>query len=162
MDSPHSIGFYASSLVALAGGLAAIFLTSRDRRALALFVSGAGVAGVYASLSAGFAAIVVLLSFAGCAMLLARPEVRTAFAGAVTWWRQLGAVGAAVLLAALAYAAFRGSFVHVTFNGGALGTAAVGRLLFERSAMAAEAIGAVVLVAIVGATVAWRSHDRSR
>jgi hypothetical protein len=82
--------------------------------------------------------------------------------GAAHVWRQLAAVGAAILLAALAYAAFRGDFAHVTFNGGFFGSAAVGRLLFARDALAAEAVGALVLAALAGLTVAWRVHDRSR
>ena len=162
MDSPHAIGFYASSAVALAGGLVVVLVAGRARRALALLITGAGVAGVYVSLSAGFAAGVVLLSFAGCALLLARPDYRSVMGGAAHVWRQLAAVGAAILLAALAYAAFRGGFAHVEFNGGPLGTAAVGRLLFARDALATEAIGALVLAALAGLTVAWRTHDRSR
>ncbi len=162
MDSPHAIGFYASSAVALGGGLVVVFAGPRGMRALALLISGAGVAGVYASLSAGFVALIVLASFAGSALLLARPDYRTVMGGAAQVWRQLAAVGAAILLAALAYAAFRGDFAHVTFNGGFFGSAAVGRLLFARDALAAEAVGALVLAALVGLTVAWRVHDRSR
>lgn len=162
MDSLHAIGFYASSALALGGGLVVVFAGGRGLRSLALLISGAGVAGVYASLSAGFAALVVLASFAGSALLLARPDYRAVMGGAAHVWRQLAAVGAAVLLAALAYAAFRGDFAHITFNGGFFGSAAVGRLLFARDALAAEAVGALVLAALVGLTVAWRVHDRSR
>jgi NADH:ubiquinone oxidoreductase subunit 6 (subunit J) len=162
MDSPHAIGFYASSAVALAGGLVVVFAGGRGLRALALLISGVGVAGVYASLSAGFAALVVLASFAGSALVLARPDYRAVMADAAHVWRQLAAVGAAVLLAALAYAAFRGDFAHVTFNGGFFGSAAVGRLLFARDALGVEAVGALALAALVGVTVAWRVHDRSR
>src|SRR6266852_2274616 len=124
MDSPHAIGFYASSAIALGGALVVVF--------------------------------------AGGALLLARPDYRTVMGGAAHVWRQLAAVGAAILLAALAYAAFRGDFAHVTFNGGFFGSAAVGRLLFARDALVAEAVGALVLAALAGLTVAWRVHDRSR
>jgi NADH:ubiquinone oxidoreductase subunit 6 (subunit J) len=162
MDSPHAIGFYASSALALGGALVVVFAGGRGSRSLALLITGVGVAGVYASLSAGFAALVVLASFAGSALLLARPDYRTVTGGAAHLWRQLAAVGAAVLLAALTYAAFRGDFAHVTFNGGFFGSAAVGRLLFARDALATEAVGALVLAALVGLTVAWRVHERSR
>ena len=162
MDSPHAIGFYASSALALGGGLVVVFAGGRGMRSVALLISGVGVAGIYASLSAGFAALVVLASFAGSALLLARPDYRTAMGGAAHVWRQLAAIGAAILLAALAYAAFRGDFAHVTFNGGYFGSAAVGRLLFARDALATEAVGALVLAALVGLTVAWRVHDRGR
>ncbi|OLB82630.1 MAG: hypothetical protein E6J30_02265 [Chloroflexi bacterium] len=162
MDSPHAIGFYASSAVALGGGLVVVFAGGRGLRALALLISGVGVAGVYASLSAGFAALVVLGSFAASALLLARPDYRTVMGEAAHVWRQLAAVGAAILLGALAYAAFRGDFAQVTFNGGFFGSAALGRLLFARDALSAEAVGALLLAALVGLTVAWRVHDRSR
>ena len=61
-----------------------------------------------------------------------------------------------------AYAAWRGDFVHATFRGGELGSAAVGRLLFTHDALATEAVGALVLVTLVGATAAWRLRDRGR
>ncbi|HET7465543.1 MAG TPA: hypothetical protein VFL29_02650 [Candidatus Dormibacteraeota bacterium] len=162
MDSPHAIGFYASSALALGGGLVVVLAPRRGLRALALLISGVGVAGVDTSLSAGFTAVIVLLSFAGSALLLARPDYRAFMSGAGQIWRQLAAIGAAALLAALAYAALRGGFSHVTFNGGAFGSAAVGRLLFAGDALAAEAVGALVLAALVGLTVAWRAGDRSR
>ena len=160
MDSLHAIGFYASSAVALAGALAVAFLSTRGSRALALLIAGVGVAGVDASLSAGFAAAIVLLSFAGAGMLLARSDYRAVDWVVASGWRQLGSVSAAVLFVALAYAAYRGAFVHVTFNGGELGTAAVGRLLLAHDALATEAVGALVLVALVALTVAWRLRER--
>jgi NADH:ubiquinone oxidoreductase subunit 6 (subunit J) len=160
MDSLHAVGFYASSAVALAGALLVAVLPGRGTRALALLAAGVGVAGIDASLSAGFTAAVVLLTFAGCAALLARHDYRSFdFTGGLLW-RQLGAIGAAMLLVALAYAAYRGNFAHVTFNGGPLGTAAVGRLLFARDAVATEAVGVLVLIALVCLTVVWRLRER--
>ena len=162
MDSPHAIGFFVSSALALGGAAFVALLPGRDLRALALLVAGVGVAGVDASLSAGFAAAVVLLSFIGCAALLARPDYR-----AFNWpvggiWRQLGALGAGLMFLSLAYAAYRGAFAHVKFNGGDLGTAAVGRLLFARDALATEAVAALVLVALVVLTLMWRVRERER
>lgn len=161
MDSPHAIGFYASSLLALGGGVAVVFVSGHGLRSLALLIAGVGVAGVDLALSAGFTAAVVLLSFGGSALLLARPDYRAVTGATRAVWRQVGAVGAALLLAALIYSAFKGGFAHVTFNGGALGSAAVGRLLFAHDALATEAIGALVLVALAGLTLAWRVHERS-
>jgi hypothetical protein len=40
--------------------------------------------------------------------------------------------------------------------------AAIGRLLFERDALATEAVAALVLVALAGATVVWRARERAR
>jgi len=160
MDSLHSIGFYASSAVAVVGALLVAVLPGRGTRALALFVVGIGIGGIDLALSAGFAAGVVVLTFAGCAALVARHDYRsfdftTGFA-----WRQLGAVAAGALVFGLAYAAYRGNFSHVTFNGGALGTAAVGRLLFAHDAVATDAVGVIVLIAVASLTVAWRLRER--
>jgi hypothetical protein len=162
MDSPHAIGFFVSAAIALGAALLVAFLPGRGLRSLALLVTGAGVAGVDASLSAGFAAATVLVSFAGCAVLLARADYRDFSSLAGGAWRQVGALGAAAMFLVLAYAAFRGSFAHVRFNGGALGTAAVGRLLLARDTFATEAVAALVLLALVVLTLMWRSRDRER
>jgi hypothetical protein len=162
MDSPHAIGFYASALVAVAGAVLVAILPGRGARALALFVAGLGIAGIDLSLSAGYTAGVVLITFAGCAALLARRDYRSFDFMTGFVWRQLGAIAAAVLLIALGYAAFRGNFSHITFNGGALGTAAVGRLLFAHDAVATSAVGVLVLIALTTLTVAWRARERER
>src|SRR5205823_2237980 len=54
MDSLHAIGFYVSSGVLILGGLGVALLPGRDLRGVALAVTGAGLAGAYVSLSAGF------------------------------------------------------------------------------------------------------------
>jgi hypothetical protein len=162
MDLLHAIGFYVSAVISLGGGLLVAFLPGRGGRGLGLAIAGAGLVGLFLSLSAGLAAAVALVCFAGCASLVAGPAhraVETPIAGA---WRQLGALAAAGLLAVLAYAAWRGDFVHVKFNGGEIGAAAVGRLLLAHDALATEAVGALVLVALAGATAARRLRDRGR
>src|SRR5437867_13413767 len=73
MDSLHAIGFYVSSGVLLLGGLGVALLPGRDLRGIALAVSGAGLAGAYVSLSAGFAAIVALVCCLGCAAVVGGP-----------------------------------------------------------------------------------------
>jgi NADH:ubiquinone oxidoreductase subunit 6 (subunit J) len=62
----------------------------------------------------------------------------------------------------LCYAAWRGNFVQATFYGGEINSVAVGRLLFAHDALATEAVGALVLVALVGAAAAWRLRERGR
>ena len=170
MDSLHAIGFYMSAGLSVAGGLAVAFLPSRGRRAVALAVAGVGVAGLYTSLSAGFAGVVALVSFAGCALLLAGPSYRVIEPAVSGRWRQIGALAAAALFAVLAWSAFRGSFGspwtgyaplrsdHLVANG--LGTMQVAGQLFTHDALSAEAIGALVLVALVGATAVWRGRER--
>jgi len=162
MDSLHTIGFYAASAVALAGAVLVAVLPGRGTRAGALLLTGVGIAGIDLSLSAGFTAGIVVLTFAGCAALIARHDYRSFDFPTGALWRQAGAIGAALLLLALAYAAYRGSFAHITFNGGALGTAAIGRLLFAHDAVATDAVGVLVLIALAALTIAWRVRDRER
>ncbi len=160
MDSLHAIGFYVSAAISVGGGLLVAFLPGRGPRGIALAVCGLGIAGLYASLSADFAGLVALACYAGCALLIAGPRYRVVDTPVGFAWRQAGAVGAAALFAVLAYAAFRGDFVSASYRGGEIGTAAIGRVLFAHDALATEAVGALVLVALVGATAAWRARDR--
>jgi NADH:ubiquinone oxidoreductase subunit 6 (subunit J) len=162
MDSLHAIGFYVSAAISIGGGLLLAFLPGRGSRGLAMAVAGAGIAGLYASLSAGFAGLVAVVCYAGCALLVAGQQYRVMETVVAGVWRQIGAVASAGLFAILAYAAWRGDFVHATFRGGELGSAVVGRLLFAHDALATQAVAALVLVTLVGATAAWRLRDRSR
>lgn len=162
MDSLHAIGFYASSAVSLGGALGVGLLSSRERRGMALAVLGIGLAGLYLSLSAGFAALVALVCYLGCAALFANRQYRGHEVPVGALWRQTGAIAAALLLAVLAYSAFRGDFVHATFYGGAFGATSVGRVLFAHDAMATEALALLVLVAFAGASAVWRARERGR
>ena len=162
MDSLHAIGFYVSSGVSLAGGLGVALLPRRDQRGMAMAVAGLGLAGIYLSLSAGFAAAIALVCYAGCAALLARMQYRPLESVTGPLWRQLGAVGAAAMLAVLAYSAFRFDFAHASFLGGAFNSVALGRLLFARDALPTEAVAALVLAALAGAAAAWRMRERAR
>jgi NADH:ubiquinone oxidoreductase subunit 6 (subunit J) len=156
MDFLHAIGFYVSAALSVAGGLFVAFLPGRSRRGLSLAVVAIGVSGIYLSLSAGFAAIVALVCYGGCALLLAGSTYRIVEPAVGGRWRQVGAVAAAALTAVLAYAAYRSDFARATFFGGPIGSAALGRRLFAHDVLATEAVAALVLVALVGATLAWR------
>jgi hypothetical protein len=162
MDSLHAIGFYASAALSIGGGLLFAFLAGRTDRGVAMAVAGLGIAGAYASLSAGFASLVALVCYAACAVILAGPRHQAVVPAVRSLWRHLAAVASAGLFALLAYAAFRGDFVQVPFRGGAFDSAAVGGFLLAHDAMATQAVAALVMVALVGATVAWRSRDRGR
>jgi NADH:ubiquinone oxidoreductase subunit 6 (subunit J) len=163
MDSLHAIGFYVSAAISVGGGLAVAFLPGRGSRGIALAVAGAGIAGAYVFLSAGFAAVVAVVCYAGCALLVAAPQYRVVETVVAGVWRQVGAVAAGALFAVLAYAAWRGNFAHPThFYLGGFNGASVGRLLFAHDAVATVAVGALILVALVGATAAWRARERSR
>jgi len=162
MDSLHAIGFYVSSGVLLLGGLGVALLPGRDLRGIALAVSGAGLAGAYVSLSAGFAAIVALICYLGCAAMVAGPGYRVVEGVVGPVWRQVGAIGAAALLVVLGFAAFRGDFVHASFSAGPFDARAVARLLLAHDVLATEAVAALAIVAAAGAVGAWRIRDRAR
>ena len=162
MDSLHAIGFYVSSGASLAGGLGVALLPSRDQRGVSVGVLGVGLAGIYLTLSAGFAALLALVCYLGCAAMFASPQYRrleTVVSGA---WRQVGAIAAAALLAVLAYSAFRGDFGHASFYGGTFGAANLGRLFFAHDVVATEALAAIVFAALAGAAAAWRVRERGR
>ena len=162
MDSLHAIGFYVSSGVSLAGGLGAALLPGRGLRGASVGVLGIGLAGVYLALSAGLAAIVVLVCYVGCAALFASPQYRPLETVVGAAWRQAGAIAAAGLLALLAYSAFRGDFVHASFYGGTFGAANLGRVFFAHDALAIEAVAVLVFAALAGAGAAWYSRERGR
>jgi NADH:ubiquinone oxidoreductase subunit 6 (subunit J) len=162
MDSLHAIGFYVSSALSIAGALLVALLPGRGARGAALGLTGVGLAGIYLFLSAGFAAVVALVCYAGSAWLLAGQQHRVIEYAVRPMWRQLAALAAGGLLAALGYAAFRGNFVHANLNGDGFGGAAIGRLLFAHDALATEAVVALIVVALVGASVAWRGRGPSR
>ncbi|MEA2656394.1 MAG: hypothetical protein QOI23_1759, partial [Chloroflexota bacterium] len=111
MDSLHAIGFYVSAAVSVAGGLSVAFLAGRPRRGLVLAAVAIGVSGIYLSLSAGFAALVALICYGGCALLLAGSAYRAVEPLVGSRWRQAGALGAAFLMLLIAYAAYRSDFI---------------------------------------------------
>src|SRR5260370_3653246 len=94
--------------------------------------------------------------------MFASPQYRRMDAVVGPLWRQLGAVAAALLLAVLAYSAFRGDFAYASFFGATFGTANLGRLLFAHDALATEAVAVLVTVALVGAAAAWRGGGPAR
>jgi NADH:ubiquinone oxidoreductase subunit 6 (subunit J) len=162
MDSLHAIGFYVSSGVSVIGGLGVALLPRREFRGISLAISGLGLAGVYVALGAGFAAVVALICYLGCAVMVAGPRYRVIETVVGAPWRQVGGIGAGALLALLAFAAFRGNFAHANPTGDGFAMAEVARLLFAHDALATEAVAALVLVSMAGAFAVWRARDRAR
>jgi hypothetical protein len=162
MDSLHAIGFYVSSGVSLAGGIGVALLPLRAQRGLAMAVLGLGLAGIYLTLSAGFAAGIALVCYLGCAALVAGPQYRTLASVTGPLWRQVGAAGAAALLALLVYSAFHADFARGSFAGYTTGAVTVAQVLFAHDALATEAVAALILVALAGAAAAWRLRERAR
>lgn len=162
MDALTSILYYACAAVAVAGALAAAVLPGAAARGYGLLAFAIGTAGLLATLSAGFAAVCALVAFGACALLLGArtlPLTREPRPGLAV---QLGGVTAALLLAALLYTGWRADFATGSYPGGAFGSAALGRLFFGRDAVAVEAVGGLLLVALVVAGSALRSVGRRR
>jgi NADH:ubiquinone oxidoreductase subunit 6 (subunit J) len=152
--------FFLFSALALAGALLAVATGSRSLRATGLLGVGAGLAGIYAEASAGFTALVVLVAYLPLAALFATPGPRARRAEAAPGLaHQAGAIAAGLLLAGLAYAAFRGAFGHGPGPQGAFNAGEVGRLLFTRDALALEAVGGLVLASVAGAASFWWGHE---
>jgi NADH:ubiquinone oxidoreductase subunit 6 (subunit J) len=164
LDTTLTIIFYACSGLAVAGSLAATLAAARWRGP-ALIAMAIGSAGALASLSAGFAALLALVALGAGALLIGGLPERAA-GRPVTSSRpgsrrtelaaSLGAVTAAVVLATLLYAAWRGSFAAHAYPGGWFGAAALGRAFFGRDAVALEAVAGMLLVGLAGGAVARR------
>jgi NADH:ubiquinone oxidoreductase subunit 6 (subunit J) len=162
VDVLLTIAFYACAGLALAGALGAALLPSLSPwRAPGLFALAVGTAGMLASLSAGFAAVVALVCLLAAGLLLTGRQAGAAPALGVArearWIGQLAAAAGVGLFAVLAYAALRGDYVHGAYPGGGFGAAALGRLFFSRDALALEAVAFLLLIAL-GAAAAVRQR----
>jgi hypothetical protein len=157
LDTLHSVLFYAFAAVTVGGGLVASLLGGRAR-ALGIGVVAVGLAGLYVDLDAGYAAIVTLVAVGASALLLL--GLRPAAAEKPGIAQQLGAALAGVVFLVLLYIAFEGRyFTGATFTG-QFNTAALGRLLVGRDALALESIAAALLVA--GAAGGFIARTRAR
>ena len=157
MDTLHSVLFYAFAAVLVAGGLVTALLAGRTR-AVGVAVVAVGLAGLYADLNAGFAAVVALLALGASAVILLRLQW---VAGArVGIGQQLGAVSAGAAFLVLAYVSFRFSYFPGSTFTGVFNAAALGRLLFGRDALATEAIAAALLVAAASGGLVVRARSR--
>jgi NADH:ubiquinone oxidoreductase subunit 6 (subunit J) len=158
LDTLHSVLFYAFAAVTVVGGLVTSLVGGRAR-ALGLGALAVGLAGLYADLDAGFAAIVTLVAGGASALLLLglRPAAVEERAGIA---QQVGAALAGVVFLALLYVAFQGRYFAGSSLIGQFNTAAIGRLLVGRDALALEAIAAALLVA--GAAGGLIARNRAR
>jgi NADH:ubiquinone oxidoreductase subunit 6 (subunit J) len=163
LDTTLTIIFYVCSGLAIAGSLVATLAPARWRGPSLLAVA-VGTAGALAALSAGFAALLVLVALGACGLLIgglpaddpagrpARPAGRgRAGPGLAT---TLGAVMPVLLMAVLLYAVWRGGFAGDHYPGGWFGAAALGRAFFGRDALALEAAAGMLLVGLAGGAVA--------
>jgi NADH:ubiquinone oxidoreductase subunit 6 (subunit J) len=158
LDLVLTIVFSMCAVLAVAGAVASTLGPRATWRLIGLLAVAVGVAGMLASLSAGFAALVALVALGASALLVGGAAVTAEDAGgdrlpAVGSVGQLGAVAAALLLAALIVVAVGGSFASGAGTAGAFDVATLGRLLFGRDALAVVGLGASLLVALAFGSV---------
>jgi hypothetical protein len=158
LDTAHSALFYVLAAVAIAGAFVAALGRGRS------VIPGLGALGVAASLlladlSAGFAALVVfVLLLGGAAVAIAVPEKDDRASDRL---HQAGALAAVIVFAALAYAAYRGSFHSPGYPGGSFDASALGRHLLAHDPLALLATAAAVLIGTgFGAASLVRRRDR--
>ena len=161
MDTLHSGIFYAFAAVTVAGGLLAALADGR-LRALGVGLVAVGLAGLYADLDAGFAALVTLVAVGASALVLLRAgagrTVPPLEPGGL--FNQLGAALAGIVFVVLAYIAFRGAYFSGFHAAGTFNTAALGRLLIDREALAVEAVAAALLAGSAAAALYARVRQR--
>jgi NADH:ubiquinone oxidoreductase subunit 6 (subunit J) len=151
VDLVLTIVFLICAILAVAGALGASLGPSASWRQTGLLAMAVGTAGVLASLSAGYAALVALVCLGASAVMLGAAAAvpgRVGLRGVPTVPAQAGAVAAALLLAALLVVALRGTFAAGGGAGPAFDAAGVGRAFFGRDALALEAVGAALTVAL--------------
>lgn len=152
MDTLHSILFYALAAVAVGGALFSALGPSRLRR-VGMLALAAGLAGLYADLSAAFAGVVALVTYGAIAALghtYRRLEVPALARPPRTLAENLAGPLSAVAFVVLAYLAWRTAF-HTGYKpDGEVNATALGRLLVNRDALALEAVAAALLLAAGG------------
>ena len=155
MDLVLTIVFFICAILAVAGAVGAALGPAASWRLLGLLALAVGTAGVLASLSAGFAALVALVCIGASAVLLGSTDLTPLREGA-RWAAalpaQVGAVAAAALFVMLLVVAVRGTFAAGGHAGPEFDPVAIGRVFFGRDALALEAVGATLTAALaVGA-----------
>jgi NADH:ubiquinone oxidoreductase subunit 6 (subunit J) len=172
VDVVLTIVFFLCAILAVAGAVGAALGPAAQWRLLGLLVLALGTAGVLASLSAGFAALVALVCLGASAVLLgsmdasaparggrraAGDPVATPGGGRAALSAQVGAVAAAALLVLLLVVALGSTFVRGSHDGSAFDAVGLGRVFFGRDALALEAVGATLTAALaVGALARGR------
>jgi NADH:ubiquinone oxidoreductase subunit 6 (subunit J) len=160
VDLVLTIVFFLCATLAVAGAVGAALSPVATWRLLGLLALAVGTAGVLASLSAGFAAVVALVCLGASALLLgsaAVAAVRDLVVESVLS-AQVGGAAAALLLVLLLVVAIGGSFQAAGHVPPAFDLAGLGRTFFGRDALALEAVGATLTAGLaVGALARRRS-----
>lgn len=160
MDLVLTIIFFICAILAVAGAVGAALAPAASWRLLGLLALALGSAGVLASFSAGYAALIALVCLVASAVLLGGAggvPVRLGDVRAAALPAQVGAAAAAALLAVLLVTAVGGTFVVAGQAGPGFDPGSLGRAFFGRDALALEAAGAMLTAALaVGAAARGR------
>jgi len=164
LDLVLTIVFYAFAILAVVGALTAALSAIASRRLLGLIGVAVGTAGVLLSFSAWLVAPLALACLGASALLVggggqdrgtasARPA-GLGEAGPVTL---AGVAATASLFVLLVAAAAGGSFQNAGSGSAGVAASALGRVFFARDALAVDAVGAAVMIALaVGALARGR------
>ncbi len=156
-----NLAFAICAAVSVAGALLAAMAMARALRVLGVAAAVVGTAALLALLSAGFAAAVELVAGLAAALLIGMsPGVPAAEGLRPEWRRQVAALAAAATFGVLAAGVWLAGLAAGSYPGGAINTAAVARLLFDRDALAGLALGGMLLAALAGAAASWRTRRR--
>jgi hypothetical protein len=171
LDVVVTIVFYGCAIAAAVGAIAAALAPAPSWRLFGLLGVAVGAAGLLLTFEAGFAALLALVCLGASSVLVGAggpgPARAEPVAGSPRVGRrrlglpggdvpaQFGAAGAALLLAVLLVIALGGSFASGGGGQGPFAAVAVGRALFGRDALATEAVGASLLVALMVGALAW-------
>ena len=165
----QEVVFWLMAAMTVGGALAVVSVRSIFRAALMLIVSFLGVAGIFATVSAEFLAVVQVLVYAGGIAVLVifavmmTPDVRAANRG--TPVQPVALVAAAVLLSVLVYAIVQaqwtllpadlpGPWADVFVDT----PARLGRLLLSDFVLPFEAAGVLLLATVIGALALVRER----
>lgn len=159
MDLVLTIVFYAFAILAVVGALTAALSATASWRLVGLIAVAVGTSGVLFSFSAWLVAPLALVCLGASALLLGGgPQDRGAAsaprAGLVEARPAtlVGVAATAALFLLLVVVAAGGSFQNAGSGSAGVAPSVLGRVIFARDALAVEAVGAGVMIALaVGA-----------
>ena len=161
--------FAGLAVVSVASALGMLLSKSAIYSALNLIINFVTVAAFYLILDAPFISLAQVTVYAGAIMVLFLFVImllgaeRLGGGDTMKWQKPLAAVLGIVLVIEVAYLLITraGSFVQAEAVGGGFGSPqAVGKLLFSTYLLPFEVISILLLVAMVGAIVLTRRHNR--
>jgi len=161
LDLVLTIVFYAFAILAVVGALAAALSATVSWRLLGSMAVAIGTSGALISLSAWLVAPLALVCLGASALLVGGGrQVQDAAQAHGAGLREAGLVtlagvaAAAALFVLLAFVAAGGSFRNAGSGGAGVAASVLGRAFFVRDALAVEAVGAAVMIALAAGALA--------